>query len=122
MDEDLLGGLRIVPVGCLFDEFAVVECRSGSDEGDQLWCVDGSPPGLGGFDELERHGQTGGAGTGAVSDLDAGVQDRWKRADGSARQTHLKPTAYQPLESGWRIHVAPRWAAVRLDCSSGQAT
>src|SRR6476620_8309766 len=29
-----------------------------------------------------------------------------------ARQTHLKPSAYRPLESAWRIHVLPAWGSV----------
>jgi integrase len=31
-----------------------------------------------------------------------------------ARQTHLKPSAYRPLESAWRIHVLPRWGSVAV--------
>ncbi|WP_020077211.1 tyrosine-type recombinase/integrase [Cryocola sp. 340MFSha3.1] len=30
------------------------------------------------------------------------------------RETALKPSAYRPLEITWRLHVAPRWEAVRL--------
>lgn len=29
-----------------------------------------------------------------------------------ARQTHLKPSAYRPIESAWRVHVLPRWGDV----------
>lgn len=43
----------------LFDEFAVREGRAGADEGDQVWCVDGAPSGLGGLDEFERHRHPG---------------------------------------------------------------
>jgi hypothetical protein len=39
-----------------FDELAVGEGRSGSDEGDEMGRVDHAPAGLGGFDELERPG------------------------------------------------------------------
>src|SRR4051812_4848397 len=31
-----------------------------------------------------------------------------------SRQTHLKPSSYRPIESAWRIHVAPRWAQQRI--------
>lgn len=31
-----------------------------------------------------------------------------------ARQTHLKPSAYRPLESAWRIHVLPAWGSVAV--------
>jgi len=43
----------------MFDEFAVLEFRSGADEGDQVWGVDRAPAGLGGFDEFECHGDPG---------------------------------------------------------------
>lgn len=39
--------------GFSFDEFAVFEACAGADERDQVWCVDGSPVVLGGFDEFE---------------------------------------------------------------------
>lgn len=29
-----------------------------------------------------------------------------------SRQTHLKPSAYRPIESAWRIHVLPKWGTV----------
>ncbi|WP_367645986.1 tyrosine-type recombinase/integrase [Paenarthrobacter ureafaciens] len=31
-----------------------------------------------------------------------------------SRQTHLKPSSYRPVESGWRIHVLPRWGSVAV--------
>lgn len=31
-----------------------------------------------------------------------------------ARQTHLKPSAYRPVEIAWRVHVKPRWADTRI--------
>lgn len=31
-----------------------------------------------------------------------------------ARQTHLKPSAYRPIETAWRLRVQPRWGDVRL--------
>ena len=51
-----------------FDEVAVLERRAGADERDEVWCVDGTPPGLGGLDELERHRDPGGAGAGSLGD------------------------------------------------------
>ncbi|SIK23483.1 cysteine synthase [Mycobacteroides abscessus subsp. abscessus] len=36
-----------------------MEDRSGTDEGDQVWGVDGSPAGLGGVDQLVGHRQSG---------------------------------------------------------------
>ena len=49
-----------------FDELAVLERRAGTDQGDELGCVHGTPPGLCGLDELERHGDTGGPGAGPL--------------------------------------------------------
>ncbi|MDI3210488.1 site-specific integrase [Arthrobacter sp. AL12] len=31
-----------------------------------------------------------------------------------ARQTHLKPSAYRPIESAWRVHVLPAWGSVAV--------
>ncbi|WP_308166986.1 tyrosine-type recombinase/integrase [Arthrobacter sp. GN70] len=31
-----------------------------------------------------------------------------------ARQTHLKPSSYRPVESAWRNHVEPRWGSVAV--------
>jgi hypothetical protein len=31
-----------------------------------------------------------------------------------ARQTHLKPSAYRPVESAWRNHVLPAWGDVAV--------
>jgi hypothetical protein len=39
-----------------------VEDCSGSDEGDQVWCVESPPAGLCGVDELVGHGNSGGTG------------------------------------------------------------
>ena len=57
--------------GGSFDEFAVVERRTGTDEGDEVGCVHRPPPGLRGLDQLERHRQAGSAGAGALGDLAA---------------------------------------------------
>ncbi len=43
-----------------FDEFAAPEAGAGADECDEFGCVDRAPAVLGGLDELERHGQSGG--------------------------------------------------------------
>jgi hypothetical protein len=59
--------LLILVVGS-FDEFAVGEGGAGADQGHQVGCVDHPPPGLGRFDELERHRHPGGAGAGAFGD------------------------------------------------------
>ena len=32
----------------------------------------------------------------------------------SRRRGHLKPSAFRSYESTWRVHVAPRWAEVRI--------
>ncbi|TFD24215.1 site-specific integrase [Cryobacterium sp. TMS1-13-1] len=29
-------------------------------------------------------------------------------------QTHLKPSAYEPIEIAWRLYVAPRWGAAEI--------
>jgi hypothetical protein len=56
----LVTSLLVLIVGS-FDEFAVDEGGAGPDEGDQVGCVDHSPPGLGGLDQLERHRDPGSA-------------------------------------------------------------
>ena len=65
--RSLRGLLRGRFVGS-FDEFAVFETCSGSDEGDEVGRVDRTPTVLGGFDELEGHRNPGGAGAGALGD------------------------------------------------------
>lgn len=35
-------------------------------------------------------------------------------AEWLARQTHLKPSSYRPVESAWRNHVLPRWGHVAV--------
>jgi hypothetical protein len=50
-----------------FDEVSSFEAGSGADEGDEVGCVDGPPPLLGGLDELEDHGEGGGRAAGATS-------------------------------------------------------
>ena len=54
-----------------FDELAGFEAGPGADEGDEVGCVDRPPAVLGGFDELERHRQSGGSRTRALGDLGA---------------------------------------------------
>jgi len=56
-------------VGGSFDEFAVVEGRTGTDKGNEVRCVYSPPTDLGGFDELERDGQAGRPGSGTLGDL-----------------------------------------------------
>ena len=51
-----------------FDELAVLGYRAGTDQRDEVGCVDGPPPGLCRCDERERHRDTGGAGAGALGD------------------------------------------------------
>lgn len=57
MSRDLLITSRLA--GSL-DEHALLEHCAGSDEGDRVGCVDGTPPGLCGLDVLERHRDAGG--------------------------------------------------------------
>src|SRR5450759_2319249 len=51
-----------------FKEFALLEHRAGTDQCDQVRRVHGSPAGLRGLDELERHRDPGGSGTGSPRD------------------------------------------------------
>src|SRR6516225_152688 len=51
-----------------FEQFALVEHGAGTDEGDQVRRVHHAPAGLRGLDQLVGHGDTGGAGTGALGD------------------------------------------------------
>ena len=44
--------------GGAFAQFALVENRAGTDQGDQVWGVDGSPTGLSGVDQLVGHRDT----------------------------------------------------------------
>ena len=92
MDQDLLGDHDFLrfggAAGGSFDEFAVVERRTGADEGDEVWCVHRSPPGLRGLDELERHRDTGGTGAAAFGDLAAVPDGREGRLD---RYLELEP-------------------------------
>jgi hypothetical protein len=41
-------------VGLPLYQFAAFESGAGADEGDEVGCADRAPPGLGGFDELNR--------------------------------------------------------------------
>lgn len=60
--------LTLRPFGA-FDEPTAFEAGTRPDEGDEVGCVHGSPSLLGGFEELDAHGQGGGAGAGLVGDL-----------------------------------------------------
>ncbi len=42
----------MVGLGVSFDEFAFAQCRTGADERDEVGCVNGPPPVLGGFDVM----------------------------------------------------------------------
>jgi hypothetical protein len=68
VDVDLLGGFGSRGFVGSFDELAVDEYRAGTDQCDQVRCVDRSPPVLRGLDELERRGQPGGPGSGPAGD------------------------------------------------------
>ncbi len=48
-----------------FDEVSSFEAGSGTGEGDEVGCVDGPPPLLGGLGELQGHGEGGGRGADA---------------------------------------------------------
>jgi hypothetical protein len=56
-------------VGLPLYQFAAFESGAGADEGDEVGCADRAPPGLGGFDELNQDGQTGGFRAGPVLTL-----------------------------------------------------
>ncbi len=51
-----------------FDEFPLFESGARTDEGDEVWGVDGTPAGLCGLDELERHGYAGSSRSRALGD------------------------------------------------------
>lgn len=57
------------------DEDTFLEASSGADESDEVGCVDRTPPGLSGLDELERYRDPGRRGAGALG-------DRLPKADG----------------------------------------
>ncbi|MDP9845036.1 hypothetical protein J2853_004247 [Streptosporangium lutulentum] len=61
VDQDLLSGCGWDVVVGSFDELAAGEGRPGADQRDQMRGVDRAPAGLGGLDQLERHGQPGSA-------------------------------------------------------------
>lgn len=70
VSRDLLIASRFVGrlVVVSFDEDAVLERRASTDESDEVGCVHGPPPVLGGLDELERHRDPGGTGAWALGD------------------------------------------------------
>lgn len=68
-----------------FDQHALVEGRAGSDEGDQVGCVDRAPAALGGLNELVGHGDSGGAGARPLGDPLAQADGREGRLDGIRR-------------------------------------
>ena len=51
----LRGGFLVLLVA--FDDHPLLEVGDGSDESDEVGAVERSPPVLGGFDELEGHGE-----------------------------------------------------------------
>ena len=51
-----------------FGEGAVLEPCAGADQRDLVGCVERTPPGLCGLDELQRHRDAGGAGAGPLGD------------------------------------------------------
>ena len=51
-----------------FDQQALLEPGSAPDESDEVGCVDGTPPLLGGLDELERHRHAGRPRSGPLGD------------------------------------------------------
>jgi len=53
------------------DQDTALRARPGSDQGDEVGCVDGTPAVLRGFDELERHRQPRRPGARARGDLGA---------------------------------------------------
>ena len=77
-----MSGRRRDLIGCVsFDELAAFEPGAGADECDEMWCVDCAPVGLRGLDELERHREAGGLGTGAPGELGAVTNRREGRLD-----------------------------------------
>src|SRR5256714_13874892 len=73
-----------------FDELPAGERGTGTDEGDEVGCVDRAPAGLGGFDELKRHREAGGLGAGPFSDLGA-VPDGGERRLDRVRGAQVDP-------------------------------
>ncbi len=51
------------------EQFALVEDGASTDQGDQVWGVDGTPTGLCGVDQRVDHGNSGCAGSRAFGDL-----------------------------------------------------
>jgi hypothetical protein len=64
-----------------FDEVAAFEAGSGADKGDEVGRVHGPPACLGGFHQLEDHGQPGGPAAGALGDLRPQPHSREGRLD-----------------------------------------
>jgi hypothetical protein len=77
-----------------FYEFAVLEHGSGVNEGDQVGCVDRSPAGLRGLDELERHRQPSRSRARPFSDL-ASVSD-----GGESRLDGIRGAQMNPVFGG----------------------
>jgi hypothetical protein len=85
-----------VPLGSL-DKVAAFEAGAGADEGHEVGCVEGAPPVLGGFDELEGHGEAGGLGVGSFGDLGA-VADRGERRLDGVRGAEMDPVLGREVE------------------------
>lgn len=59
-----------------------MEHRASTNEGDQVRCVHGPPPGLRGVDQLVGHGNSRGTRSGALGDLSAQPDGGEGRLDG----------------------------------------
>src|SRR5215208_4532904 len=58
-----------------------MEYRAGTDQSNEMWCVDGTPAGLCGVDQLVGHGDSGCTGSGALGDALAQPHGRKSRLD-----------------------------------------
>ena len=73
-----------------FYELAGLEPGSGADEGDQVGCVDRSPAGLSGLDELKGHRQPSHSRARPFSDL-ASMPDRGESRLDRIRRAQMNP-------------------------------
>jgi hypothetical protein len=64
-----VGGLGGLEYGVAFNGLAAFEAGPGTDEHDEVGCVDAAPAFLGGLDQLECHGDPGGLEPGRLATL-----------------------------------------------------
>ena len=93
MDEISWSGYAATSVSCWLGRSTITPLSNfdaGTDQGDQVWGVDRSPPVLGRLDQLVGHGEAGRFGSGALGDLGPQANRRGGRLD-RVRRLEMDP-------------------------------